>query len=74
MPLPTPNDGEKESDFMNRCMGSEAAKEFEDQKQRVAVCESQFRKGKDGTKANAKPKAHPMAIEAQCEFFADVEG
>lgn len=46
MPLPTPHDGEKESEFVSRCMGSEAAKEFEDEKQRLAVCYSQFRERK----------------------------
>jgi hypothetical protein len=44
MPLPTPNKGEKEKDFVSRCMGSDVMKkEFPDQKQRAAVCYKQFR-------------------------------
>lgn len=44
MPLPTPNENEQKDDFMSRCMSSEAIKEFDDQKQRIAVCYSQWRK------------------------------
>lgn len=78
VPLPEPNDGESESDFVSRCMGSEAAQEFEDQEQRAGVCYSQYRKGKggkDGAKASAKTgaKTHHMDIEADVEWF-DIEG
>ena len=46
MPLPSPRDKEKRSDFMNRCMLDLAGKdEFKDNKQRSAVCYSQFKKG-----------------------------
>lgn len=49
MPLPSPNKGESQNDFVSRCMSSDMMKsEFPDQKQRVAVCYSQWRKG--GTK------------------------
>ena len=45
MPLPTPNDGEKRSKFMERCMLDLSEKnEFPDAKQRTAVCYSQFKK------------------------------
>lgn len=74
MPLPTPNKDESEQDFISRCMGSDAAQEFTDQKQRAAVCYSQWRdaKGKDGGKASSKK--HRMDIEAQVEFFDVEEG
>ena len=42
MPLPTPNKGEKQNDFISRCI-SAVAGEFPDSKQRVAVCYSQWR-------------------------------
>jgi hypothetical protein len=46
MPLPSPRDKEKRSAFMNRCMLDLAGKEeFKDNKQRAAVCYSQFKKG-----------------------------
>ena len=46
MPLPSPRDKEKKSDFMSRCMLDLSKKgEFKEGKQRVAVCMSQFDKG-----------------------------
>ena len=45
MPLPTPNNKEKRSEFMTRCMTDLSKKgEFKDNKQRSAVCFSQFKK------------------------------
>lgn len=45
MPLPTPNNGEKRSKFVSRCIVDLAdKKEFQDDKQRAAVCYSQFEK------------------------------
>ena len=54
MPIPKPGKGEKQSKFMPRCMGNKTMKkEFPDNKQRVAVCFSSWRKkhgGKPPTK------------------------
>jgi len=45
MPLPTPNSGESQSTFVSRCMGSDVMnREYPEQKQRAAVCYSQFRR------------------------------
>lgn len=42
--MPTPEKGEKLSDFMHRYMGSkEAKKSFPNAKQRIAVAESEYR-------------------------------
>lgn len=47
MPLPSPKGKEKQSDFISRCMGdSTMDKDFKDQKQRAAVCYSQWEKAK----------------------------
>ena len=46
MPLPKPKTGEKEDKFISRCM-SALKDEFPDQKQRLAVCYSQWRKPKE---------------------------
>ena len=47
MPLPSPRPREQESKFVGRCMDSETMKrEYPDNKQRVAVCYSQWRKKK----------------------------
>ncbi len=48
MPLPKPKKGESKNDFVSRCLGSEAIKEFgKENKQRVAVCESQWERRND---------------------------
>ena len=47
MPLPSKKTEEKESDFVSRCMSSEVMKrEYPDNEQRLAICFSQFRRGK----------------------------
>lgn len=51
MPIPGPKKSEKQSDFVSRCMGDNTMnKEFPDQKQRAAVCYSQWTEKK--AKAN----------------------
>ena len=43
MPLPKPKNKEKKSEFVSRCIGdTQTNKDFPDQKQRVAVCYSQW--------------------------------
>ena len=45
MPLPSPNNGESKSKFISRCIVDLTdKKEFQDDKQRTAVCYSQFKK------------------------------
>jgi len=46
MPIPNPKKKEKESDYMGRCMPA-IKEEFTSQDQRVAVCLTTFRKGKE---------------------------
>jgi hypothetical protein len=44
MPLPKPSKTETEQEFVSRCAGDEMMnKEFKDQKQRLAVCYSQYK-------------------------------
>ena len=44
MPLPKKRKDEKESEFMSRCMSDDIMKkEYKDNKQRVAVCLTQYR-------------------------------
>ena len=43
MPLPTKKEDEKQNEFMSRCMADDMMNEdFKDQKQRAAVCYSQY--------------------------------
>ena len=45
MPLPKPSKNEKQSEFVSKCMGdSMRNKDLPDQKQRAAVCYSQFKR------------------------------
>ena len=44
MPLIKPNNTESQNEFISRCMGDEVIqKDFKDQKQRLAVCFSQWK-------------------------------
>jgi hypothetical protein len=43
MPLPKPKNQEKRSEFVSRCIGdNQTAKDFPDQKQRIAICYTQW--------------------------------
>ena len=47
MPLPKPNSTDNQKTFLKKCMSSEVMNsEYPDQKQRAAVCYSQFRRKK----------------------------
>lgn len=64
MPLILPKKSEKQDDFVSRCMGDETMnKEFPDQKQRAAVCYSQFKK------ANASLEASDSLEEYKNDFY-----
>lgn len=53
MPLPTPNEGESQDEFISRCMGNETAmKDFPDQEQRSAVCFRQWRERNNAARMN----------------------
>jgi hypothetical protein len=64
MPIPNPKKSEKQGEFVSRCMGDETMnKEFPDQKQRAAVCYSQFKK------ANAAIDASESLEEYKKDFY-----
>lgn len=45
MPIPTPDQDEKMTEFLNRCMSDEVMKkEFPYERQRMAVCAKQWTK------------------------------
>lgn len=63
MPIPKPNSGESESDFMARCTGdSTMLAEYSQRDQRVAVCLSSYREG---------GKEETVMDEALVEDFTD---
>ena len=43
MPIPTPRSGERESEFMQRCMSDEKMVAEYDTEQRAAICQSTFK-------------------------------
>ena len=52
MPIPKPKKGEKDSEFLKRCMADEVMKrEYPDVKQRYAICHSQLKRKKETTMA-----------------------
>jgi hypothetical protein len=64
MPLPSPKGSEKQSDFVSRCMGTSVMKnDFPDQKQRAAVCYSQWRKAKNKGKSDGTFKDFIDALQ-----------
>ena len=55
MPIPKPNKGESKNDFISRCMGDNTMKkEFPRQEQRMAVCNSEWKKSKEDVKKDEK--------------------
>lgn len=47
MPIPKPNTGEKEDEFISRCMGNDIMiEEYPEEEQRAAVCYNEWRKKK----------------------------
>jgi hypothetical protein len=57
MPLPTPKNNQEESDFIGSCMGSETMnKEYPNQKQRAAICYSQYKRKKKKSEGSMDEK------------------
>jgi len=63
MPLPTPQKGEGKPDFLERCMGDDImVTDYDDEKQRYAVCNSLWKNKKE--KTMKKLKERMVALEA----------
>src|SRR3954467_4592772 len=61
MPLPSPNTGESQDDFMARCVGNDAVTtEYPDQDQRTAICLRQF----VGEATDGKADSGEMIVKA----------
>src|SRR4030095_843863 len=68
MPIPNPHKDEKQKDFIGRCMAYEIMKKDYDQKQRLAVCFSSWRKSK------GKPSAVDITHKAMSAFEISLYG
>ena len=63
MPMPTPTSDEEQDKFMDRCMADESmVTEFDDEKQRYAVCQKQWDTAKE---ENANPATKPEHMEVR---------
>jgi len=70
MPIPNLNKGESQSKFISRCAGNKTMnKDFPDQKQRLAICHSQWRK-RNNMKVNISLKNN---FEIKKEVIGDIE-
>ena len=66
MPLPNPKKQEKRSEFVSRCIGDDqTAKDFPDQKQRIAICYSQWDKAKKEATATVGTGDNEVLFSAQ---------
>ena len=77
MPLPTPNQGESEQEFVSRCMGNDTVnEEFPDQEQRAAVCYRQWREGKGNALKCLKRTEDELTVANYIVLFGgrDLEG
>ena len=62
MPLPSPNSGESQADWISRCAGNDAMlREHPDRQQRLAVCHSLWR----GGKATARTRGEQIKFYAR---------
>jgi hypothetical protein len=62
-PLPARRSGERQEDFVSRCMADETFQaEYPDQEQRLAVCYSQARRKRKGPKANETAEGWSMGV------------
>ena len=70
MPIPKPNSGESESDFMSRCMEDNTMQaEYSQRNQRVAVCLSSFRDG--GKKGFDMDEEYQDDAQEEVKFIED---
>lgn len=78
MPIPSPKDGETRKEFLSRCMGNEVmVSEYEDNKQRYAVCNSQWRRRnqkKGGGKSGEEEKRSKETREKEGIMNEQEEG
>jgi hypothetical protein len=67
MPIPSPNENEKEREFISRCMGDKVMnKDYPDQKQRAAICYTKW-KNKDKKESNSSV-IHSMNKPIEIDF------
>lgn len=75
MPLPNPKKNEKKSEFVSRCVSDLSdKKEFQDQKERVAVCYSQWEKASQKAKGSIQFSNDEILFSYESENELDRDG
>jgi len=75
MPLPKPNDGESENDFIERCMSNETMKEdYPDNDQRLAVCYNQWEGDSEQSERRITLQAELRAVDENTKKVGRLEG
>jgi len=70
MPLTKPKNKEKKSEFVSRCIGdTQSGKDFPDQKQRIAVCYSQWDKAKKEAAASVELNNDEFLVFSESDCF-----
>jgi hypothetical protein len=70
MPLIKPKNKEKKSEFVSRCIGdNQTGKDFPDQKQRIAVCYSQWDKAKKEAAASVELNNDEFLVFSKSDCF-----
>lgn len=73
MPIPKPNTGESETDFMSRCMDDDKMRgEFPDKDQRVAVCMTSFRGEKEASMSDTENNVEELEI-GYADYEAEIK-
>ena len=75
MPLPKPEDDEKEDEFIARCMSNDTmVEDYSDEEQRLAICFSQWRKEEEGKFMGIERKTLSFEIKGIDEETGIFEG
>jgi len=65
MPLPTPKSDEEHDEFMDRCMADPIMnEEYDDNDQRLAVCQTQWDEAQESDESKAAPGPKPAPVRA----------
>lgn len=66
MPMPKPGDDESKKDFLSRCMGDDImVSEYEDEKQRYAICNSLWEEKGINKKSFMEARSYPFEVRTE---------
>jgi HK97 family phage prohead protease len=75
MPIPKPQKGETEDDFISRCMSNDTMKEeYPDNDQRLAICYDSWRESKKTASIHIERRAYDFTLEEREEKTGELIG